>query len=226
MLMTAVSFTAGCKPEDNPNNGGDNDNHEYVDLGLPSGTLWATCNVGAETPEGYGNYYAWGETSIKTVYEANNYKYFQGEDCLLTKYCNDVEEGFQGYSDTLTVLLAEDDAATANWGTTWRMPSEQEFEELYQNTTHMWVVQNGVNGRVFTAANGNSIFLPVAGAFWGSHGLVAVGEIGLYWSSSLDIEHDPYVARALYLDSDYCEMEEGDAGRCYGLSIRPVRSAR
>lgn len=130
----------------------------------------------------------------------------------MTKYCNDPDEGYNGFSDNLTVLLPVDDAATVNWGTAWRMPTEQECEELFQNTTHTWIVQNGVNGRVFTAANGNSIFLPAVGAFWGSHGLVAVGEIGLYWSGSLDTD-EPNVARALYLDSDYCEMEEGDAVR-------------
>ena len=128
------------------------DEHEYVDLGLPSGLLWATCNVGAETPEEYGDYFAWGETTPKDNYSWGTYQY--GDGSTITKYTG---------SDGLTTLLPEDDAATANWGNDWRMPTHDEWVELYQNTTMTWTQQNGVNGRLFTADNGNSLFLPAAG---------------------------------------------------------------
>lgn len=235
-LTMAMFFAFGCKPEDEPTNqggnndgggnGGNTETHTYVDLGLPSGTLWATCNVGAEKPEDYGDYLAWGETTTKTVYDGSTYKYYKIDyngDALLTKYNNDPEEGYNGFVDYLLVLSAEDDAATANWGNNWRMPTENDYEELRENTISAWENRNGVNGRVFTAENGNSIFLPAAGAYGSDfHGS---GEVGLYWSSQLDIEY-PIVARALYMNSECCEMEEGDAARCYGLSVRPVRSAR
>ena len=127
-LTVAMMFVAGCTPEDGPNNeGGDiggntYNGHEYVDLGLPSGTLWATCNVGADTPEGYGDYFAWGETTPKTTYNWNTYKYCNGGEGLntLTKYCSDSNFGYNGFTDNLTVLqLMDDDAATVNWGSGW-----------------------------------------------------------------------------------------------------------
>ena len=139
-------------------------NHDYVDLGLPSGTLWATCNVGASSPEEYGDYFAWGETLPKDGYYWSNYLYCNGSYSTLTKYCNDAVYGYNGFADNLTTLLSEDDAATANWGEGWRMPTHEEFEELYNNTTCTFATQNGVFGSLFTASNGNSIFLPAAGS--------------------------------------------------------------
>ena len=108
MLMTMVVITVGCKPDEESNdNGGGNGNntvtHEYVDLGLPSGTLWATCNVGADTPEGYGYYFAWGETQQKEAYNWSTYKYSHGNSDLLTKYCSVSELGYEGFTDSLTV---------------------------------------------------------------------------------------------------------------------------
>ena len=100
--------------------------HEYVDLGLPSGLLWATCNVGADAPEDYGDYIAWGETTPKTTYNWSTYQYCMGSYNTLTKYCNKTSFGYNGFTDNLTTLLPEDDAATANWGSGWRMPTEEE----------------------------------------------------------------------------------------------------
>ena len=94
--------------------GGSGDEHAYVDLGLPSGTLWATCNVGADTPEGYGDYFAWGETQPKDVYNWSNYQYCNGSHDQLTKYCNNSSYGYNGFTDNLTTLQPGDDAATAN----------------------------------------------------------------------------------------------------------------
>ena len=160
-LTVVMVFVAGCKPEDTPNNSdGTYKGHEYVDLGLPSGTLWATCNVGADTPEGTGDFFAWGENTPKTIYNWSTYKYCNGGEGLntLTKYCNDFNFGYNGFTDTLTVLqLMDDDAATANWGDGWCMPTTEQWRELYLNTTHTWMEQNGVNGGLFTASNGHRV---------------------------------------------------------------------
>ena len=199
-----------------------NFDHEYVDLGLPSGLLWATCNVGADTPEDYGDYFAWGEISTKSTYNWNTYQYCMGSSTTMTKYCSKSIYGYNGFTDDLTTLLPEDDAATANWGSDWRMPTKEEWQELYQNTTHTWTTQNGVNGRLFTASNGNSFFLPAAG-YRAVGGLSGAGSFGYYCSSSLDTG-SPSNARGFYFDSIYYDM--GSGNRYYGLSVRGVRSSR
>jgi hypothetical protein len=195
--------------------------HAYVDLGLPSGLLWATCNLGAETPEDYGDYFAWGETQPKDYYDWSTYQYCMGSSTTLTKYCNNSSNGYNGFTDNLTTLLPEDDAATANWGNDWRMPTKEEWQELYNNTTVTWTTQNGVNGRLFTASNGNSLFLPAAG-YRGNSSLNDAGSDGNYWSSSLD-SYGPYLAWVLYFDSGYYVMSNGRGHRFCGRSVRPVR---
>ncbi len=195
--------------------------HAYVDLGLPSGLLWATCNVGANNSEDYGDFFAWGETQPKDTCDWSGYQYANGtswEDPQLTKYCNNSNYGYNGFIDNLTTLLPEDDAATANWGDGWRMPTKEEWEELYNNTTVTWATQNGVNGRIFTASNGNSLFLPAAGFRHGSS-LYLSGSYGSYWSSSLNTD-DPSGAWELYLHSGGYLMDYYD--RCCGQSVRPV----
>ena len=190
--------------------------HEYVDLGLPSGLLWATCNVGANAPEEYGDYFSWGETEPKHTYSWSTYKYCNGSDRQLTKYCSKSDYGYNGFTDNLNVLQSGDDAATANWGNGWRMPTKEEWQELLDNTTSIWTTQNGVKGRLFTAPNGNNLFLPAAG-----HRLGSVGEIGYYWSALYTGNPD----RAWYLDfgSGRCRM--GCDLRYDGSSVRPVRSS-
>ena len=197
-------------------------NHEYVDLGLPSGTLWATCNVGATTPEGYGDYFAWGETKPKTDYNESTYKYCNGDDDQLSKYCNESSYGNNGFTDNLTVLQPGDDAATANWGSDWRTPTLEQWKELLENTMNKWTTQNGVYGRLLTACNGNSLFLPAAGFLWDSD-LYYVGSVGRYWSSSL-YTGNPDGAWNFYFTSSYYGMYNGN--RRGGLSVRAVRSAR
>ncbi len=192
-------------------------NHAYVDLDLPSGLLWGTCNVGAETPEDYGDYFAWGETQPKDIYDWSTYQYCNGNYNTLTKYCNKSSYGYNGFTDNLTTLLPEDDAATANWGSGWRIPTEAEWQELLDNTTVTWTTQNGVNGCLFTASNGNSLFLPAAGTRWEGE-LYNAGLYCHYWSSSLGTD-EPNFARLYSGDSDV-----GYGGRSNGFSVRPVRS--
>ena len=194
--------------------------HDYVDLGLPSGILWATCNVGADAPEEYGDYFAWGETEPKNYYFVGNYQYCNGDE-KITKYCNNSNYGYNGFTDDLTTLLPEDDAATANWDSDWRMPTEEEWQELYSNTTVIWTTQNGVNGRLFTASNGNSLFLPAAG-FRVYSSLNLAGSLGEYLSSSL-YTVQPNYANILYFDMDGCSANSSHS-RLYGLSVRPVRA--
>ena len=129
-VILVMVFAVGCNKPDEPSQGGDNqgselNGHEYVDLGLPSGTLWATCNVGSTTPEGYGDYYAWGETEPKELFDWKSYKYgrFIHEQYELNKYCTDSAFGLNGFVDDLTLLEPDDDVARACWGGDWRMPS-------------------------------------------------------------------------------------------------------
>ena len=194
--------------------------HTYVDLGLPSGLLWATCNVGADIPEEYGDYFAWGETQPKDNFSWTNYQYCMGSFNTLTKYCNNPDIGYNGFTDDLTTLLPEDDAATANWGDEWRMPTEGEWQELYENTTVTWTTRNGVRGRLFTASNGNSIFMPAAG-YCNESAPEAAGIIGDYWTSSLDTDY-PSGALSFFFNSSNYYISF--CNRLYGRNVRAVRS--
>ena len=188
-----------------------NDGHEYVDLGLPSGLKWATCNVGANNPEDYGNYYAWGETATKSEYTTYN---------SLTYELGISELQAQGIIDGNNNLTPQHDAARVNWGGDWRMPTKAEQQELINNCTWEWTTQNGVKGCKVTGTNGNSIFLPVAGYRSGSS-LHYDGEYGSYWSST------PYDYN---YDRDACGLHFGDGyeyvnwtlARFSGLPVRPV----
>ncbi len=230
ILMTAMCFVSGCTKSDGPNNGennngesGDNNlnGHEYVDLGLPSGTLWATCNIGATTPEGYGDYFAWGETTSKDYYNWSTYQY--SYDCYkwLTKYCNNSSCGYNGFIDNLTVLQPSDDAAKVNWDAGWSTPTKEQWQELFLNTTHKWTIRNGVNGQLFFASNGQELFLPAAGSRR-DDSLDDVESDGNYWSSSLDIT-SPADGWGFRFNSRGCIMGN-DGGRDRGHSVRPVRS--
>ena len=215
VLMVMMVFAVGCTKPDVE--------HEYVDLGLPSGTLWATCNIGATAPEGYGDYFAWGETKAKSVYNWEKYKYAKGcfdEYPLLTKYCTDDSYGNNGFEDNLTLLQPGDDAATANWGRDWRMPTLEDWVELRENTTRIWTTQNGVNGWRFTAENGNSLFLPAAGYWWES--AFNGADLGVYWSVTLNKEF-PYRAWGFHFNSSQCHLC-GSSDRNRGQTVRAVCS--
>ena len=171
------------------------ENHECVDLGLS--VKWATCNVGANKPEDYGDYFAWGETKPKKSYSSSNYS----------------------YTSNPTTLPLSADAARANWGGSWRMPTRAEQDELREQCTWRWTTQNGVNGyKVTSKKNGKSIFLPAAG-YRGGSSLNDAGSYGLYWSGSLDAYYtsDAY---CLYFDSS--DVGWGDDYRYGGRSVRPV----
>lgn len=175
--------------------------YEWVDLGLPSGLKWATCNIGATTPEGYGDYFAWGETSPKSNYTWETYNFrisgYSYDNVKVNKY-----NTYSGYGmvDNKTTLDLSDDAARANWGGKWRMPTKAERDELRNNCTWTWTTQNGVKGyKVTSKNNGNSIFLPAAGYRNGTS-VDDVGSGGYYWSSSL-YEGFPRDAYNLYFYS-------------------------
>ena len=203
---------------------------EYVDLGLPSGLKWAKCNLGASKPSDYGDYYAWGETAPKAEYNWSNYKWMQAgksDQKHITKYTyadgrtEGIWYGSSGnfIGDNITTLIAADDAATANLGSPWRMPTMVEIRELIHNCTWTWTTQDGVNGYQVDGPNGNAIFLPAAGHRNGSV-LKDAGSVGLYWSSSLDTDHSGY---AQYLEFDSGACQEPDDYRLRGFSVRPVR---
>ena len=179
-----------------------------IDLGLPSGTLWANMNVGANAPEEYGSYFAWGETEAKETYNWSTYF-----DSDFDRY--NLESG-------LRELLPEDDAATANWGSGWQMPSKEQIDELINSeyTTAEWTTQGGVNGRLITSkSNGNSIFLPAAGYRYDTS-LNYAGSDGNYWSRSLSTNYSDYAYR-LYFNSG--NVVTYYYYRSSGQSVRPVR---
>ncbi len=196
---------------------------QAVDLGLPSGLKWASCNVGATTPEESGGYYAWGEITPKqNYYMWTTYKYAYGSK--LTKYCYDAQCGDSGFTDKKTTLDSWDDAAHMNWGGAWRMPTNAEWEELIENCTWTWTTQNSVNGyRVTSKANSNSIFLPAAG-YCDFSNLYPdeFASVGYYWSSSLYQAQfsTPYNAYSTHFDSD--RMHCLSYPRNGGLSVRAV----
>jgi len=167
--------------------------HEWVDLGLPSGTKWATCNVGATSPKEFGNYFAWGETKPKSSYSEDNYM----------------------YNSNPNVLPESDDAATVNWGKGWRMPTGEEFQELIDKCTWTWMS----NGYKVVGPNGNGIFLSAAGCHYDSR-FDLNGSYGFYWSSSLASDF-PYGAWYLFSNSGGYDVRNYFF-RYYGLSVRAV----
>ena len=186
----------------------------YVDLGLS--VKWATCNVGANSPEEYGDYFAWGETEPKSIYDWSTYKWCNGSYDTQTKYNT---SSSYGTVDNKTTLELSDDAARANWGGNWRMPTDVELTELRENCTWTWTTQNGVYGyKVTSKSNGNSIFLPVAGYRDGSS-LYGVGSGGYYWSSSLYADYPSY---AYVLNFYSYGVYWNGLPRYYGFSVRPV----
>lgn len=174
---------------------GTSNDHVWIDLGLPSGTKWATCNMGATNPEDFGDYYAWGETTPKESYTESNYT----------------------YSSNPTTLPSSADAATVNWGTSWRIPTDIEIHELLDNCTAEWTTINGVNGSLFIGPNGNSIFLPAAG-HRSNNNHENANIRSSYWSSSIN----GYTPQAIILHFYSTFYGTTVISRYCGVPIRPV----
>lgn len=188
---------------------------EYVDLGLPSGTLWAKCNVGAATPEAAGDYYAWGETDVKSVYNDDNYKYSEG------RYTFDAEKLLKyNANDNKVELELADDVANLKLGGQWRMPSAEEFEELKSQCTWTWNAEKkGYD--IKSKTNENSIFLPAAGGRNHTEDVVGLGKSGNYWSRSVNERSGAGYAAFLSL-SETTGINVLGSAYTFGYSVRPV----
>ena len=198
LLLPFVTFTASAQicP--------DNHHPHMIDLGLPSGTKWACCNVGADKPEAYGGYYAWGETEVKEKYNDETYKYYQNGDYV------DIGSDIAG---------TQYDVAYVKWGDGWRMPTKDQIEELLDNCTYLWTTSNGVEGGKFTnKKNGKSIFLPAAGSHWSEY-LIHAGSYGRYWSSA---QHPSDSGSAFYLGFSSGKADWDYYSRFDGRTVRPV----
>lgn len=210
--------------EDNPQQGvtvsGENGGYAYVDLGLPSGTLWATCNVGASKPTEYGDLFAWGETSTKKTFTEENYKFFKIKDDRIEEITKYNTKSKYGTVDNKTVLEPQDDAASVNWGGLWRMPTEEEKEELREGCDWTWTnnyEDSGVAGRIGKSkTNGNTIFLPAAGNA-NYEDRYDGGSLGCYWCSSLRSEI--YACRLRFVSSGFVSTY---CRRFWGCSVRAV----
>ena len=209
--------------------------YAYVDLGLPSGTKWASFNVGATSAEEAGGYFAWGEIETKEKYGYADYKYLQTSYLRsFTKYCNSEDYGYDGFTDNLTTLESIDDAATANWGNNWRMPTSAEMQELLDNCTWTWTTLNEVSGCMITSKvegyTDKSIFIPAAGYKDNTGTLYSKNENGYYWSNSLNADYlgwgDPSNADFLPIFQPGSEWWEqisiSSSVRTNGFSVRPV----
>ena len=201
------------------------DPHEWVDLGLPSGTLWATCNIGAESPEEKGYYFAWGETEKKDGCNWGNYLLCNKSENTLTRYCAQAEWGNEGFTDELTELLPEDDAATVLWGEKWQMPSLEQIQELCTCSSISTSI-NGVGGRkIFSKIDPQNvwIFLPHTG--WRQARNLNDKNYGYYWGRTLYSGNSNY-ATGIYSNNSYVSQDNYNNNpnkRCYGRPIRPVR---
>lgn len=211
LCFSLAVLLSACEKDESSNS---SNGHEYVDLGLS--VKWATCNVGADSPEDYGDYFAWGETQPKSYYWEDSYKWFDYKQNYLTKYCTDSD---YGTVDNKTVLELTDDAANANWGGSWRMPTNAEQIELVEKCTWTWGKKKGINGCTVTGPNGNSIFIPATGYRYQSD-LVLLSSLGYYWSNSLSSQKSHYVDMLCFFPEgagyDYFD------NRTVGLPVRPV----
>ena len=184
------------------------DHHPHmIDLGLPSGTKWACCNVGATTPEGYGGYYAWGETEEKDYYDLKAYQHVYFE-----------YGGYEHYYDIGSDIAGtHNDVAHVKWGESWVMPSKNQIQELIENCTYEWTTLMGINGGKFTGINGGSIFLPAAGHRWFDD--LLVGYDGSYWSST---RHPSLLNGASYMGLFSNIFMDYDYYLYGGFTVRPV----
>jgi len=242
ILMTIalpLVFTSCSDEKDEP----DSPNQEYVDLGLPSGTMWATCNVGAKNPEDYGDYFAWGETTPKDEYVWQNYKWAHWEyDTISEYYYNLVDQTWYKYYDRYwskngyvegdgkMELDPEDDAAYVNMGSNWRMPTLEQLQELRAKCNWLWTQRSGVKGYQVTGPNGKSIFLPASGGYSSNH--YNDGECAYYWSRTrsssdkLNLEAADHGEAYILFFNSWGKQQVWYDSRYVGITVRPVRVAR
>lgn len=190
--------------------------YDYIDLGLPSGTLWATCNVGAKKPSEYGFYFQWGDTVGYTKDQVGKDKQFNWDDYKFS--INGSFLDFSKYTTYGATLELEDDAAHINMGGDWHIPTPNQFQELLDNTTSAWTESDGVSGMKFTSKNGKSIFIPAAGNAWDGS-INSSGSNGYVWTSIVSINY--------VLSGQHLLFKSGGAylisiSRGYGFSVRGV----
>lgn len=210
--------------------GGGGGTEKWVDLGLPSGILWASYNVGGSKPEDYGDYFAWGETDTKVAFTWSTYGHAAwGEDIygregyFLIKYCSRQMDGLEGFTDNLTELQLQDDAAKANMESGARIPSKEEWQELKDHTTHDYAEINGISGRRYTGSNGKSIFIPFAG-YINNESMNDDNFYGYYWSNAL-YTNVPNYAWVFVCGEGGCNINSQQT-RILGASVRAVRSGK
>jgi len=254
LSIALISFSAlvfsGCEKED-PDaiqmdtvnkgiqiiEGADGKQYEVVDLGLPSGNLWATCNMGASSPEKTGSFYAWGEVETKEEFSWRNYRWSEGNDLDITKYYTEDRGNYSRVGDQKTQLEIADEAPYAVMGQGWRLPSDTDFRELLttRNCTVKWCKLNGVGGYLFTSVRkgyeGNSIFLPLSGMNDSTKPRFE-GEYGWYWCNTLYLNYNTNTGKNEYVTSEatalWLEHVEIDnhviksRPRYAGIPIRPV----
>lgn len=207
LVIVATIFTA-CETKEIPISGTIS-GHDYVDLNLPSGTLWATCNVGADSPKDFGDYFSWGEVSSKSSYELDNYVYGYDSDFWDYKKYND--------SDGARTLSSYDDVAYSKWGSSWRMPTIDQLQELVDECTWSWINYKGKKGyKVKSRTSDNFIFLPAAGYRYSDGGYIK--KMGYYWS----INRTESTSNAQILHFYEGNIEIDYIPRFNGLSVRPV----
>ena len=198
-------------------------NHPHmIDLGLPSGTKWACCNVGANSPSERGDHFAWGETTPKSYFRLNNYKWYaNGDDHNILKYCCNSD---YGTVDNRPELKLEDDAAYVNWGLEWEMPSLNQIFELVDNCTSEWAKVNGMSGCLFkNNTNDSAIFFPLSG--WNPRG-TGLDAVGNYWSRGYRYDIWPNLAYVLCIKYGHTGADGAYLPRYYGANVRPVHVAQ
>lgn len=233
-LLMATLF-AGCKKDDDDEISSDALNKgvttvwsqdstiliSVVDMGR--GLSWATCNLGANSPEQTGDFYAWAETETKKEYTRISYNWFKNGDIAnITKYCTQKAYAYREKYDTVTVLKPADDPATVALGSQWQTPSSTQFRELIKRCTRTWGTVNGAWGCLLTSNdNGNSVFFPVTGVFDGNK--ITHSSIGFYWTRELNAS-SPNKAYSLWVrcDGDLSDIEVTDTDRERGLQVRAV----
>lgn len=232
MALSTLVLT-GCEKEDKdaismsqatkgakPVQGKDGKDYMVVDLGIPGGLLWATCNIGAKTPDEAGTFFSWGETEPKASYGYDNYKWCNGSYNNMNKYTYDYDHAAGKVLDSLKTLQAVDDAATQLLGEGWRIPTKKQFADMIYRCDYKECKLEGTWGYLFTSKeNGNTIFIPLAGCR--DYEELLHTDWGFYWTTELNTANseESYV---LWLKKSANPVEKKPQLRYLGLPIRAV----